>query len=295
MKVFGPAPTKRVLIIEDEPVLRENMIRGLAKLSEVEVIGAATVEEALQRVDQRAPDLVISDIDLPDRLGLEIIGEMKARGLAAPVVFVSAYLNAYQSQIPPEARVDVYEKPLSIEKLRAIVQEKLRAAPGPSSPFGVSEYLQLACLGRHSLVIEVVENQFMGRIIILKGEPWSAEDSYGKGLEAFWRLTSHRGENIACATLNGEPGFRNLEGSIDSLLLEAACRADEAKRHSGTDLSSCSAEPSFEELMDRALTLILQKRHDEALQLFEQARALRPEDRQVEANIQRLKGLMPPR
>lgn len=319
----------RVLVVEDEAVLRVAMARGLGKLPGIEVVTAGSVGEALGTLDSGPPALVISDIDLPDRVGLELIGELRGRGLNAPIVFVSAYVRAYRSQIPPHARVEVLEKPLSIEQLRAIVQDKLGAAPEPYSPFSVPDFLQLAGLGRHSVAIEI-SGPAKGRIVINNGEVWHAQDERGAGLDAFCRLALAQGVAVRCVTLRGDPGPRALQGSAESLLLEAARRSDEAQRGAPapstfTELEAdaeellagpprratplpapadalaaqatprpgaTTGEASFDELVDQGIQHVMAKRFAEALRVFEAAKALKPEDKRIEANLQRLRQLL---
>ena len=145
----------RVLIIEDEIVLRTSMARGLGKLPGVEVQEAGSVEAALEFIDRTAPDFIISDIDLPGRSGLELVGELKRRALDTPLLFVSAYLKAYRPQIPPNANVEVLEKPVPLEELRTRVLAQLQSPTRSHAPFGVTDYVQLACMGRHSVEVLV--------------------------------------------------------------------------------------------------------------------------------------------
>src|SRR5690606_31862269 len=112
----GEAVMSRVLVVEDEETLRNAMVRGLAKLSGVEALGAGSIAEALTVVDGGAPDVVVSDLDLPDRPGLELIGELGRRGIRCPITFVSAYVRAFSAQIPRHAGVRVLEKPVPLEK-----------------------------------------------------------------------------------------------------------------------------------------------------------------------------------
>ena len=146
----------RVLIIEDEAVLRSSMARGLGKLPGLEVFEAGSMDEAARLLDKARPDLVLSDIDLPDRSGIEIFGELGKRSIQAPVVLVSAYLKAYGPQIPRHANVEVHEKPIGLDELRKIVLRRLEhvVPPADASPFTSVDVLQLACMGRHSVVIE---------------------------------------------------------------------------------------------------------------------------------------------
>jgi CheY-like chemotaxis protein len=269
----------------------------LAKFPDLEVLGASTVGEAIQMLAQGPPDLLLSDIDLPDRLGLEMIGELRKRGYSTPIVFISAYLKAFQAQIPPHAGVEVFEKPISIDQLRTIVQERLAAPPQSFSPFGVPEFLQIAALGRHSVLLEVARPSGKGLIIVYGGEAWSASDPHGAGPDAFWRLVGATDASITCSTLIGSQGPRNLTGSIESLLLEAACRQDEST-NAGTEpfpepVSALADPPDpFDALVDEAISLMMGKRYPEAQDVFQKALALHPEDRRVEANLRRLKDLI---
>jgi DNA-binding NarL/FixJ family response regulator len=71
-----PALASRVLIIEDEAMLRSSMARSLSRVTNVEVLTASTLGEGLAVIDMTPPALILSDIDLPDRSGLELIGEL---------------------------------------------------------------------------------------------------------------------------------------------------------------------------------------------------------------------------
>jgi CheY-like chemotaxis protein len=219
-----------VLLIEDETVLRGSMARGLGKMPGFSVIEAGNLAQALAVLDTAPPDAIVSDIDLPGRSGLELIGELRRRGLVTPILFVSAYLKAYRSQIPPNAQVEVLEKPVPLEQLRAWIAEHVTAS-AERAPFCAADYLQLACMGHHS--VEIIISQAPGgpgRIQVVEGQVWSAVDAYGKGIDAFKRCAFHRAGPIECHAIEGEPGPRNIEGGIEALLLDAARELDERQR-----------------------------------------------------------------
>ncbi|HET9622466.1 MAG TPA: response regulator [Kofleriaceae bacterium] len=66
---------RRVLIVEDDPVLRDSTARLLAG-DDVETITAATTAEALSRLKATTFDCMVLDLSLPDRSGLELLEEM---------------------------------------------------------------------------------------------------------------------------------------------------------------------------------------------------------------------------
>jgi DNA-binding response OmpR family regulator len=224
----------RVLVLEDEQHLRRNMVRALEKLDGLEVVDAETVDEATTLIDERAPSLVLSDLDLPGRSGVEVITELERRGLSVPVVFISAYVQSFRSRIPTGPNIDVVSKPVSLEELRRIVLDRLdrarSAAPG-HAPFGIPEYLQLAALGSHSLELEVSRGEaVVGRIAISNGVVWSASDERGAGVGAFLRLV-HSDGRVQCSALRERPPEPDIGRSVESLLLEAVTLEDEKRHH----------------------------------------------------------------
>ncbi|GIH62242.1 response regulator [Microbispora siamensis] len=62
----------RVLVVDDHPVFREGFAALLSSIDEVEVAGtASTGVEALHQVDEREPDVVVMDVQMPDMDGIE--------------------------------------------------------------------------------------------------------------------------------------------------------------------------------------------------------------------------------
>ncbi len=223
--------THSVLVVEDEPVLRASMVRGLSKLEGIEVLSSGTVRDARRAIHATPPDLVIADLDLPDGSGIEVVGELDRVGLRVPIVFVSAYVGQYRGRLPKRSGTDVFEKPISLERLRRLVDERLNGeADVASSPFGVADYIQLAGMGRRSVVIEVRGHVAgRGEILIRGGEVWSARDEQGDGQSAFRRLAFLKDAIVTCRPLDHADGTtRNVTGSCESVLLEAARLMDEA-------------------------------------------------------------------
>ncbi|MDJ0867655.1 MAG: response regulator [Myxococcota bacterium] len=300
----------RVLVLEDEQMLRSSMVRGLSKLPDVTVEGAGTLAEALVAIDAAAPDLILSDLDLPDRSGIELVGELATRRLKIPIVFISAYLKAYGSQIPPHAAVKVLEKPVELRTLRELVLEYVgtsRATVERSTPFELWDYVQLAAMGGHSVRIAVCDAEGRtGEVVTHRGQLWRAEDESGAGREALFRLLAAKSTSLDCRALEGDPGPRCIEGRWEELLLEAARLHDEGARASDGDEpldralerafdapEAAVPEPDdgFGAAMERGLEAMLAKDYPRALAAFEAAQQIRPDDRVVVANLTRLRDM----
>lgn len=224
---MNPETTRHVLIIEDEQTLRQSMVRGLAKLAGITVTGVGTVREAREAITARAPALVITDLDLPDGSGIEIIADLAQSEPRVPAVIVSAFIGKYRHRLPHESNIDVYEKPISLDSLRSVVERYVtHPAPFDDSPFSVADYVQLAGLGRHSVAISVTGLSLRGTIVIKAGQLWSAHDTGGEGMPAFRRLLFAPGTTVQCHAVTSWQAC-NLAGSTDAILLEAARTFDE--------------------------------------------------------------------
>ncbi|MGW2222842.1 response regulator transcription factor [Nonomuraea sp. NPDC001684] len=127
-------PEARLLVVDDEPNIRELFSAGL-RMAGFEVLTAADGREALRVAEESTPDLVMLDVMLPDIDGLAVAGRLRSRGRRVPVLFVTA-------KDTPEDRItglglgeDYVTKPFSLEeviaRIRAVLRRTRRGAPPP--------------------------------------------------------------------------------------------------------------------------------------------------------------------
>lgn len=122
----GPA---RILIVEDEKLVRESMIAFLGLHHDVGAV--ATAAEALSRVTERPPDLVILDIGLPDGDGFQVCRDLRARGFTAPILFLTSRDQEVDQLVGFSVGGDDYMvKPISLPLLQARIHAALRRAYG---------------------------------------------------------------------------------------------------------------------------------------------------------------------
>src|SRR5258708_2683767 len=114
------------IVAEDEPILRTQLEGKLAKLwPELEIV--ASVEDgaaALEALEDRVPDFMFLDIQMPEMTGIEVARHVGGR---AHVIFVTAY-DQYAIQAFETGAVDYILKPATDERL-AVTIERLKAKP----------------------------------------------------------------------------------------------------------------------------------------------------------------------
>src|SRR5262245_20303678 len=83
---------KRILIVDDHPMMRQGLAQLIDNESDLSVCGEADAAgQALTAVGTQKPDLVIADISLPDKNGLELIKDLQALQSGLPVLVVSMH------------------------------------------------------------------------------------------------------------------------------------------------------------------------------------------------------------
>jgi DNA-binding NtrC family response regulator len=111
----------RILVVDDEPGVRESL-RMLLK-SEGDVTTAGDVDSALHEIALAAPDLILLDLVMPKRSGLELLAELTERGVRTPVIVLTATntVNAAVEAMKLGA-ADFITKPFELDALRIKVR-----------------------------------------------------------------------------------------------------------------------------------------------------------------------------
>jgi two-component system response regulator AtoC len=113
-----------VLVVDDEPAVRESLRMLLKRECDVET--AADVDSALASITQNPPDLVLLDVAMPGRSGLDLLPELRERGLDIPVIVLTASNTvAVAVQAMKLGAADFITKPFELDTLRIRVRKLL--------------------------------------------------------------------------------------------------------------------------------------------------------------------------
>lgn len=115
----------RVLIVDDEQLARERLTALFGQLPEVEVVGCATDgQEASEAIDRLRPDLVMLDIQMPEKSGLAVAADLPLKE-RPEIVFVTAFEQFAADAFEVEA-TDYLTKPVRFDRLRQAVERAKR-------------------------------------------------------------------------------------------------------------------------------------------------------------------------
>ncbi len=115
----------KILIVDDERDLVDAYVRLLER-SGHRCVAAFDAKEAIQIIDDESPDLVITDLSLPDTSGIEIIRHVRAKSSSTPIIVMSGHNTPELNEAAHAAGANIsLLKPVSIAMLRRVIVEAL--------------------------------------------------------------------------------------------------------------------------------------------------------------------------
>lgn len=148
----------RLLIVEDEPLIRVGIRKGLSGVQGVEVVSECDcVADAVATIGAETFDLVLLDVQLPDGTGFDVVRAIGPEHMPA-VIFITAY-DQYAVQAFEMNAVDYLLKPFDAARLRASLE---RARGRLAQPATLMRQLQG--------LIEANESKWLKRLVVRSGE-----------------------------------------------------------------------------------------------------------------------------
>ncbi len=120
---------KKILVVDDEKELTEMLGSFLASWGRTSVVQANTVEFALEIMKEQKIDLVISDINMHNKTGYDLLDAIRKKDKKLPFIMISGQTNIYDDKkCSPGTFKSIFaffEKPFKFGDLKAAVSEAL--------------------------------------------------------------------------------------------------------------------------------------------------------------------------
>lgn len=166
----------RVLVVEDEPALREQLVSAL-RATGFAVDETGDGEEAVYIGNEFPVDVVVLDLGLPGRSGLDVLADWRRAGRTFPVLILTARGRWQEKVAGLEAGADDYlVKPFRIEEVVARLRALVRRSAGWSraqleaGPIAVDTATQTVCVAGEPVRLTGYEYRMVEYLALHAGE-----------------------------------------------------------------------------------------------------------------------------
>ncbi|MCX5513875.1 DNA-binding response regulator [Kaistia algarum] len=118
---------RRILVVDDDDLLRESLVEQLSLYEEFELLEEATAGKGIQRARSEPVDMMIVDVGLPDMDGREAVKLLRKGGFKAPIVLLTGHDSESDTILGLESGANDYvTKPFRFAVLLARIRAQLR-------------------------------------------------------------------------------------------------------------------------------------------------------------------------
>lgn len=225
---------KNLLVVDDEEDITLSIINYIKKhIPELKTLAAFDGNKALQIIKSTKVDILITDIRMPGASGIDLILELKKINPEAKAIVITAFGSELIRKKSEHAGALHYvEKPFRLSHLctliKKIIEEEEEGFKGNVSQLQLVDVLQMLCINKRTMVVDVKNKEKKGKIYILNGEIIHCECETKKGREACFEILSWKNGEFNLSPLNQPSEIeRTVNESWMSLFMESMKEIDE--------------------------------------------------------------------
>ena len=122
-----PSAVRRtVLVVDDQASVRQTIVHAVDELTRHRVLEASGVDEALALMQEQSVDLLITDLIMPRKSGIDLIAAVRLQSEDLPIIALSGYTDIFEANENLDVQV-LRAKPLSLQGLVDDVERLLTA------------------------------------------------------------------------------------------------------------------------------------------------------------------------
>jgi two-component system NarL family response regulator len=166
--------TVRIVVAEDQRLIRELLVGVLARESGVDVVGeAATGKEALALAQSTRPDILILDVELPDGDGIEVARALRNAGPRPAIIALSMHEEPYIVQQMLQAGSDAYVVKSAavaelVQAVRSVEQGRMFLSPAIARHAVAKHALAVRLSSRENQVLALIASGYHSPAIAAK-------------------------------------------------------------------------------------------------------------------------------
>jgi two-component system NtrC family response regulator len=234
-------PASRVLIVDDDESIRK-VIGYMLEEAGYAVDTAASADLALRALAARRPDLVLSDVKMPKKDGLELLAELRAIDPAIPVVILTAF-GSVEAAVEAMKRgaADYLTKPIGRDELLLTIEKTLKLRRLEAENENLRETLQtrfrfaniIGLSGAMTAVFETLRKvAATDATVLITGESGTGKELIAKAIHFNSPRREHRLVTVNCAAIPHEllesELFGHVRGAFTGAIRDKAGKFEQA-------------------------------------------------------------------
>ena len=221
-----------IIIIEDHSPLLDTLTEGMSQaFPQLRVQGATQVESVWEQFKTDPPRLVISDIKLPGKSGINFLVEARRRYPSVKFILMSAFGSVTHEEALGYGALQFLKKPFPFKDLVNMTHDIVYgdALGGSVEGLTLMDLMQTLHWGKRSSTIFVNSKEISGKICFFDGEVVHAETASEIGVDAFRAFARINRGFYKIKAAKGRPDQTTISQAFDLLALDAMRVFDEDK------------------------------------------------------------------
>lgn len=227
----------RILIVDDDPELSRALARAFSKLRpDLAVLTAHSGARAVQLMQERSVDVVLTDLQMPEMDGFELLTWLRSHCPDVSVFTMSAYgTPATAAQVDSLGGLDFFSKPVDATAVLSRLTDALaQSVHGHVNYVSLASFLQLLEMERKSCTLNVSYGDSSGYLVVRRGQLAAAGIGDKRGEEAAITIVAWPYPSISISR-HCVDAPSTIQSSLGFIVMEAMRLQDEAARNAHVD------------------------------------------------------------
>lgn len=192
--------SKKSVLVVDDDISITSILENYLLFKDVDVITVNSAFEAIEKVKSQVFDLILTDVNMPNINGFELLLWLKKNQVKSHVVIMTAQSNEKAKEVYHNYGIVKYlSKPLELSKLLELIQQIDKSGfESNISEITLFDYIQIMSLTKKTTALSVEEpfSDIQAYLYFKNGEIVEAEYRDIKGEEAFYKIIKMNGGTI---------------------------------------------------------------------------------------------------